>query len=255
MTAKFMQQWKLPGKLREISGLAITFDGRALAVADEKAVIYELDYAEGKIVKAFALGDPTVNGDFEGIATIDDLVYLTTSDGDIYRAEEGEDGDRMNFRKFVTGLGEHCEIEGLASLRSNLLLLCKNVRSDELIDRLAIFVWSAAGETLVNSDLIELPEGEILQQLETDRLNPSGLAVDTETGNLLIVAAQQRALVELTAAGEFVQALRMPLAKRHRQAEGIEITRAQQMLLADEGGRHKARLAVYRPTGAGVGQE
>jgi hypothetical protein len=35
-------------------------------------------------------------------------------------------------------------------------------------------------------------------------------------------------------------------AERHRQAEGIEITRDGRLLIADEGGRGRARLAVYR---------
>ena len=48
------RQWKLPGKLREISGLALTSDERLLAVTDESAIVYEIDYENGRLVKAFA---------------------------------------------------------------------------------------------------------------------------------------------------------------------------------------------------------
>jgi hypothetical protein len=78
--SEFMQ-WKLPKRLKEISGLALTPDERLLAITDEQAVVYELDYAEGRVIKSFWLGDPIVRGDFEGIAVLEDTVWLLTSDG------------------------------------------------------------------------------------------------------------------------------------------------------------------------------
>ena len=38
-------QFKLPKPLREVSGLALLTDERLLAVADEKAQIYSIDFA------------------------------------------------------------------------------------------------------------------------------------------------------------------------------------------------------------------
>lgn len=76
-----VRQWRLPDALREISGLALTPDGHLLAVADERAVIYELNYVDGKLVRAFAFGEPPLRGDFEGIAWLNERVYLVTSEG------------------------------------------------------------------------------------------------------------------------------------------------------------------------------
>ena len=50
-------RWKLAKSLREISGLAMTEDNRLLAHNDEKGIIFEIDYQNGSIVKAFGLGD------------------------------------------------------------------------------------------------------------------------------------------------------------------------------------------------------
>ncbi|MGH8222422.1 MAG: SdiA-regulated domain-containing protein, partial [Woeseiaceae bacterium] len=80
-----------------------------------------------------------------------------------------------------------------------------------------------------------------------DRLNPSGIAVEARSGHLLIVAAGQYAVIELTREGRFVDARRLPQSTRHRQAEGIEVTTDGRLLLADEGGTHKGRLATYLP--------
>jgi len=249
LDADSMMQWRLPDRLNEISGLAMTANGRLLAMNDEAAIVYELDYEDGRLIKAFALGDPVAKGDFEGIAVADDLVYLTTSDGRVYLAAEGADGQRVTFDTYDTGLGELCEIEGLtASIDQTLLyFLCKKVRDRDEIDGLMIFAWSIENRELVEGRSILLPERDILRRLRMDRLNPSGLATDRESGNFLIVAARQRSLIELSPDGRLVDARELPLAVRHRQPEGIEVASGERLLIADEGGSHRARLAVYYP--------
>lgn len=256
--AEVSRQWKLPDKLNEISGLATTTDGRLLAVADEAAIVYELDYEKGRLVKAFALGDPAVRGDFEGIATLEERVWLVTSDGLLYEAAEGVDGERVVYEVHRTDVGRSCEIEGLTARQAGgaLLLLCKNLRRGSELDGLAIFVWSPAERRVLHAETIMLPDRRIVNELRDPRLRPSGLAVDGHSGNLLIVAARPGAVIEMTADGTFVAAAELRSGARHRQPEGIEVLSDGGLLIADEGGGHKARLAVYRPDGrrAGAGE-
>lgn len=249
LDSESMMQWRLPDRLKEISGLALTGDGRLLAMDDEFAVVYELDYDNGRLLKAFALGNPVAKGDFEGIAVVDGLVYLTNSKGRVYLAAEGGDGQRVSFDTYKTGLGEYCEIEGLvqSSDDSRLYFLCKNVRDRDKIDGLMIFAWSVEKRELIEEQSILLPERAILAKLRMDRFNPSGITIDRQSGNFIVVSARQRALVEVDARGELIDARFLPLTARHRQAEGIELTDDQRLLIADEGGSHRARLAVYHP--------
>lgn len=243
------QQWKLPDKLNEISGLAVTPDGRLLAVADEAAIVYELDYEQGKLVKAFALGKPTLRGDFEGIALARGRVWLVTSNGLIYESAEGVDGERVAYEVHRTTAGRACEIEGLAQWRAEglLLLLCKDLRRESELDGLAIFAWSMAERQLLPERTVALPDRRIVNELRDRRLRPSGIALDERSGNILIVAARPRAVIEITSDGTFVAAAELPA--RHRQSEGIEILQDGRLLIADEGGGHKARLAVYPRAG------
>lgn len=249
LTAESSAQWRLPDKLNEISGLALTDDARLLAITDESAIVYELDYTEGRLVKAYALGEPTERGDFEGIAWFEGRVWLVTSKGKIYESTEGEDGERVSFEAFETGIGKSCELEGLAYRESDsmLLVLCKKIRKKSNLESLAIFAWSTTTRELVEEKTIAMPDREIAKALRLTRLNPSGIAIDERSGNLLIVAARQHALVELDADGGFVSARVLPLTARHPQAEGIEILPSGDLLIADEGGGHRARLALYRP--------
>ena len=240
-------QWALPEKLVEISALAMTPDDRLLAVDDERAVVFEIDYINGGLVKAFALDKPVLRGDFEGLAVFGSTVYLMTSNGDIFAAEEGEDGERVTFERHKTKLGDECEFEGLAADESanHLLLLCKNVRKKADIDTLSIFAWDIGSEELVPEARIELPIRDISMALRTRRLHPSGLVVDGQTGHLLLVAAREQALIELERSGKFIAARRLTLAMRHPQAEGIELAPDGRLILSDEGGKSRGRLSLY----------
>ena len=99
LKAETAAHWKLPGRLREISGLAMTGDGRLLAHNDERGVVFEIDYRDGSIVKAFQLADTAnpVAGDFEGIAATGEQIYLTTSSGRLYECREGADQESVLF--------------------------------------------------------------------------------------------------------------------------------------------------------------
>lgn len=247
---EFQAQWALPSRLREISGLATTGDGRLLAIDDEKAIVYELDYVHGRLVKAFALGNPVLRGDFEGIAVVADTVWLLTSDGVLYAAPEGGDGERVGYRRIDTRLGEQCEFEGLAHdrLGSRLLLLCKDVKATASIDTVAIFPWRLDDRTVAFDERIELPITEISLKLRTRHLHPSGIVVHPERHALLIVAARERALIELDEDGGFVNAIMFPQRERHPQAEGIEVGAAGQLIIADEARNGPPRLTLYAPS-------
>lgn len=240
-----VQQWRLPDRLREISGLALTADQRLLAVNDEQAVVYELDYEVGKISKTFTVGDPVLRGDFEGIAVLQGKVWLMTSDGVLIAAEEGADGRSAEYEKFTTGHGEYCELEGLAQDRaaSTLLLACKETRAKGA--PLLAFEWSVSSEGIDFLREIELPEQAAAERIQADSLNPSGIALDPASRDWLLVAARQGAFARLRNDGGLSEAIILPKKGRHRQAEGVEMTADGRLLIADEGGDGRATLAVY----------
>ncbi len=101
------QRHKLTRKLNEISGLAMTADGRILAHEDQRGTVYQLDPATGAVVKAFAVGSK-LRGDFEGIASADDQLFLVTSSGRLLRTREGDDGEEVDYDVFDSGVSERC---------------------------------------------------------------------------------------------------------------------------------------------------
>jgi uncharacterized protein YjiK len=237
--------------LREISGLALTPDERLFAVTDESAIVYELDYLQGGIIKSFALGDPVVRGDFEGIAVLQDAIWLMTSDGILLAAKEGLDGRSVRYQKFDTGHGDHCELEGLAQDRTakTLILACKEAASKR--KDLLLFEWSVSASGIEHLRDVSVPERSVVDMIDKKRFNPSAIAIDPRTGERVLIAARQDALVRLTADGTLSSAIILAKKSRHKQAEGIEMTRDGRMLIADEGVDGRARLAVYPATSQG----
>jgi hypothetical protein len=186
---------RLPGRLREISGLAATADGRLFGHDDERGVVYEIDIDTGELLKGFALGDRAARADFEGIAAAHGRIYLVTSAGTIYETREGADDERMLFNTYGTGLGRRCEVEGLAHepARDALLLACKNPREDALEGTVAIFFWSFETRELSGSPL-RIDETALAAAVGEDRFQPSGIEWVRDTGTYLLVAGPQRAL-------------------------------------------------------------
>src|ERR1051326_2009754 len=124
LAAKPRTRWVLLPDLREISGLVFTDHGRLLTHDDNRARIVELDYRKGLEVKAFQLGRIAVRGDFEGIAVAGARGFLVTSDGGLYEAGEGKNGEAVPSPRTPPGAGRLCEIEGLAfEPRDRALLL------------------------------------------------------------------------------------------------------------------------------------
>ena len=244
--------WKLPGSLLyEISGLAMTLDDRLLAHNDEKGIIYEIDYQKGEIVKDFQLAqladmkDP-VRGDFEGIATADDTVYLVTSSGRIYEGSRGANGESVLYNSYATGVGRDYEIEGLAydANRRVLLLMSKNARREDLTAHLMIYHWSIDEKQLIEDAHIVIPVIEFTRHIDEKEFQPSGIERHPTSGNYFVIAARQRAIAEITPSGQVVGAKQFP-AQWHRQPEGITFAADGALIIADEGDGKKARLTLY----------
>ena len=241
--AKEAQQWRLSDRLREISGLDLTPDGYLLAHDDERGSIYVLDYRELRHVKTFRLGQPTARDDFEAVAMADGRIYVMTSLGRLYEAPEGEDRERVRYNTFDTGLGRTCEVEGLTPYPPRLLAIaCKEPHAPTPI---AIHFWSLDDRRLVGEPVV-IPVRELAEAIGKKRFNPSGLAYDERSGNFILIAARQEAIGEISTSGRFIAATRLS-HRLHRQVEGIAIAPDGRLILADEGGKKKARLTVYTP--------
>ncbi|MEE9329547.1 MAG: hypothetical protein V3V30_05360, partial [Parvularculaceae bacterium] len=110
-----VERFELKFSLAEISGLVAATPTSVFAHNDEHAIIHEVSLIDGKILRSFALGKPTIAADFEGITRRGQFLYLVTSKGIIYETLIGEDRSRVRYNIYDTGLKSTCEIEGITT--------------------------------------------------------------------------------------------------------------------------------------------
>ncbi len=243
------RHFKLPKRLREVSGLAMLPGNRLLAHDDERGVVVEIGYPDGSIVKAFSVGDRggPMAGDFEGIAAAEGRLYLVTSSGRLYEFGEGANGATVLYKLYATGLGRDFELEGLAydPEQRVLLLVTKNPRKRKLEGLIAIYHWSVDTRQLAGDGHILLQASALARRIDKKRFQPSGIERHPVSGNYFLVAARQRAVAEITPQGQ-VLAVRELASGRHPQAEGISFASDNTLIVADEGAGKRARLSFYR---------
>ena len=241
---KAVARWILPKDLDEISGIALTEDGRLLAESDERGQISEIDYRRGVVVKQFVVGRPTIKADLEAIAVAHSLVFLLASNGTLYEFREGRNGERVDYSTHDTRLGKECEFEGLAfdSTLNSLLLACKNVAKKHLKDSMVIYRWRISGDG-DRLSMLKVPLAGILAAIGEKDLHPSDITVDPLTGNYVLVASIEKAIVGITPAGEVVFARKLP--DDHDQAESIAITRDSILIIGDEAKNRPAVITLY----------
>lgn len=238
----------LPHDLDEISGLAATESGRLLAHDDERGLVYEIDPVAGDIVKTFQLGAGDIRADFEGIAMEGTTVWLITSGGYLYQTSNGPAGASVPYRAVDTGLGARCEIEGLAYEPSGrvLLMACKTPLVRSLEDQVTVWRWSVEAGRLAADSMIAVPLRALSRLRE---FHPSGIDRDPVSGHYLLVAANEREIVEITPAGAVVTSASLR-RRDHPQAEGIAVLPSGGLLISDErhrgsGGGGRATVSRY----------
>ena len=240
-----LARWVLPQDLAEISGLALMADARLFAHGDEQGRISEIDHRRGVLVKRFMIGPP-VQDDFEGITAVNDALFLLASDGKLYEFKEGGNNQRVPYTVHDTGLGRECEFEGLAfdPAINSLLLACKNVGRKRLRDFLVIYRWKLPGGTGPRLSQLTVPLARVIGPNRWKRLHPSDITVDPSSGNYVLIAAQEKALVAITPAGAPI--FSRPLPKGLEQPEGVAITKDSILIVGDEAVGRPATVTLYR---------
>ena len=253
-------QATLPEPLREVSGLAVGAGGRLFAHGDEKATIFEIEAREGRIVKSFELapngGSPDlgkkgkgggVTGDFEDLAIAGDRFFLVTSNGVLLEFAEGEDGAAVPFTAHATGLGDRCEVEGLAHDPGAgvLLLLCKQFHAKPARDRVAVYAWSIAQRRLEPAARVVVPYSSLARVTGAREFNGSALTLAPDGRTLVVIAGPQRVFAMIGVDGKVRGG---PLDRAtHPQPEGVAFLPDGTMLISSEGAGGDGTIAGYLP--------
>lgn len=263
LNAKSAKTVKLSKKLQELSGLAMSADDRLFGHNDESAVIYQIDFQSGKILKSFSLGEKILKKDFEGLAIAADMFYLVTSAGTLYEFREGENKSAVPYNKYTTNLSSNNNVEGLCydTDTHSLLLACKGDPGKGYAGNRAVYSFSLEDKKLKKKPRFLIPIKDIKKKnsgfaekmsdffmLSEETFAPSGIEKHPQTGTFFILAARGRSLIELSPDGKLL-GLALLDKKHHFQPEGITFTSKNYLVIGDEGGAGKAKITFYPPSG------
>ena len=237
--------WIMPQALAEISGLALTPDGRLLAHDDELARVYEIDPRKGVVLKSFMLGKG-LKGDFEGITVVGQDLYMTLSNGHLYRFREGANNARVEYTTHDLRLSKECEFEGIAYERDSarLVMPCKNVKMKHLDDELVIYRWKVGSKDSTGISMLTVPLSEVIGSNDWKKFQPSDITIEPGTGNYVLISSLQGGLVVMTPNGDVVRSEKLP--GNHKQAEGVAITPDNILIISDEATSKPAAITLYK---------
>jgi uncharacterized protein YjiK len=243
---KSCKQFKLSHHLNEVSGLASSEDGRIFTHDDERGIIYQLNYKNGKIFKRFSIANKTPDRDFEGIAIAKDKFYLVTSSGDIYEFNETGNGKYSKSKIYRTGLTVSYNIEGLCydTETNSLLIACKGFPGKNLKGYRAVYSYDLKEKKLNSKPRFLLLLKYLDKKYKLKNFSPSAIEYNSETGTFFILSSHVKAVIEVSPEGKILNGISLS-GKIHTQPEGLTFTRDMKMTISDEGKGGRGTITIY----------
>ena len=252
----------LPIELREISGIAYLDRDRAVAIQDERAILYFISLKSGEITDSISFGE---DGDYEGIAVTDGNIFVLRSDAYLYILTRNTEKEPI-VKKINTFLDNRYDCEGLTynPKTKNLLLSCKqnpNLEEDPSRD---IYSFSIQKEALEKNPILSIKLSDIKKYLENNPSNdahdkmkehfehasedffyPSDIAVHPISGDIYICSAKEISILMVLSQDGKIKNMQMIPEEILPQTEGISFTPKGDLILCTEGKAKEERLFIY----------
>ncbi|MEJ2618208.1 MAG: SdiA-regulated domain-containing protein, partial [Ignavibacteriaceae bacterium] len=206
--------------------MASTEDGRIFTHDDERGIVYQLNYKNGKVLKRFSVANKIPDRDFEGIAIAKDKFYLVTSSGDIYEFNEAGNGKNSKSKIYRTGLTVSYNIEGLCSDTSanSLLIACKGFPGKKLKGYRAVYSYDLKGKKLNPKPRFLLSLKHLDKKYGFKNFSPSAIEYNSKTETFFILSSHVKAVVEVSPDGKVLNGISLS-GKIHKQPEGLTFTK------------------------------
>ena len=257
----------LPSTLHEISGITqITADTFA-CIQDEKGTVFLIDVTNGNIIKQLPFfGD----GDYEGIARVNNTLYILRSDGTIFEIPNFRSPEYGHLT-YETGIPANNN-EGLCydAAQNRLLIACKsnigkgavlkNVRAIYAFDlstkKLSdVPVFELNIETLqayANTHELDIPTKNKKHKKHSDepdiKFRTSAIAIHPVNGRLYALSAIDHLLCILNTDGSVYKLIKLD-EDVFNKAEGIAFANDNSMLITNEGQDKQPTLLSFSYTG------
>ena len=235
------EEWKMPKKLIEISGISVLNFPNILSVNDEEGKLYEYNLETKKVEGRYKFGK---DGDYEDLAVSGNTVYVLKSNGTIYQVNDFKTTPKVE--KYKTFLTEKQDAEGLYfdKERNRLLVACKEEVEIDGSDKNVIYEFDLETNTLGKTPVYTISKTDFKFKNKKQHFAPSGLAMHPKTNTLYIISSVGKLMVEMSQEGEILNAYSLDYAQ-FTQPEGIFFTENGDLYISNEGKKGKGNILKF----------
>ncbi len=256
--------FRLPNRLREISGLTVLDENTLGAVQDEKGRLYLINMHTGDVEDDSRFDK---DGDYEDLARVGESVFVLRSNGTLHEITNWR-AKKLESTKHKTKLSEKHDTEGLVydAANNRLLIACKEFAGKGRKNQKAIYAFDLAQQALIEEPVFTIdlaaftkragseggPNDAVRRALgpafDLSGFKPSALDLHPITGRLYVLSSVRKAIVVLNPNGELEDVWLLP-DKLFRQPESLAFLPNGDLFIASEGNGKKATLMrfTYRP--------
>ncbi len=245
------QAVKLPKDLKEISGMTSwKSPEEVLTVQDEDGELFVVNTKSGKVVFSFKFSK---DRDYEGIARLNDSIYVLETDGDIHTFLYDPEMDEFESKKLETSFSYRNDTEGICydPVTGNLLIVPKEqelnpTEADQ--NRRGIYSYDLSTRTLSPQPTYYIDQLEVgdavYGKASRYTLKPSGIAIDPLTNDIFVVSSVGNIMVVIDRESN-LKHIELLEQGTFRQPEGITFNEAGDLFISSEGRGGDGIIATF----------
>ncbi len=241
--ANVIISWLLPKNLLEVSGIAWLDADHFACVQDEKGTVFIYNIRQNKIDDEILFGP---KGDYEGIAIVDQTIYVLRADGVIFGIENYS-GNKPNVKMYTTSLSKKQDSESLAyDKKNNRLLIAEKEAESESSEFKGIYAFDLATKTMSETPVykIDLKHeifGKIKKGKAKNSISPSDLDINPVNGNLYILEGTKPKLLIMSPEGKMLYLYDLE-KDDFPQPEGLSFSPDGKMYISNEGNKTEGNI-------------
>ncbi len=235
--------WKMPKKLKEISGIAIINNQKIVCNNDEDGDIFIYDLKTKKVEKTILFAK---KGDYEDIAIKESIAFVLRSDGTIYEVKNYlKNSEIIKHKTFLTKIDD---TEGLFfdKSKNRLLIACKeNSASKKEKGIRFVYEYLLEYNSLNPNPILTISQKKIRSKYQIkNHLAPSGIAIHPITKNIYILSSVGKLLIECTPKGKLQKVYNLNYL-HFQQPEGISFDMNGDLYISNEAKGGKGNILKF----------
>ena len=237
------KKWELPKQLTEVSGLSNIDEQRFACVQDEMGTIFIYNIASSSVEKEISFGGV---GDYEGLAVVGANVWVLRADGKLFEVSN-INATKPNVKEYSTHLTIKQDSEGLCyDKKNNRLLVAIKGTELESEDYKGIYGFDLASKKMDQQPVFKI---DLLNEIfesnagkkKKGTINPSGIAIHPQSGDMYITDGRNAKLLITDAAG-VIKKLYQLNNNEFAQPEGVAFNSAGELFIANEGANQSGNI-------------